>query len=153
MALAEELTGQPEEDRMQLEQHLGGVMIGMLMGFDEGVPQVVFPGNPEPQAISARSLTQLGPKDVGVQLALLFEDGRRSRPLIIGRILPSEQILPSVAIDGDLMRIEAKERIELRVGEAAIILEKNGHVTIRGTHVVSQADGSNRIRGGSVDLN
>jgi len=41
----------------------------------------------------------------------------------------------------------------LRVGKSAIIMEKDGHITIRGTHLVSHASASNRIRGGSINLN
>jgi hypothetical protein len=32
-------------------------------------------------------------------------------------------------------------------------MEKDGHITIRGTYLVSHASASNRIRGGSVNLN
>ena len=45
------------------------------------------------------------------------------------------------------------ERIELRCGRASLIMEKDGRITLRGTRVVSHASGTNRIRGGSVQLN
>jgi hypothetical protein len=138
---------------MQVDKTAGGVMIGMIMGFKGGLPLVVFPENPESTAIAARSLTELDSKDIGAQVALLFEDGARDRPLIVGRILYPDPTPPSAIQDGNLVKIEGKDRIELRVGSAAIILEKDGHVTIRGTHLVSHATGSNRIRGGSIDLN
>ncbi len=138
---------------MQVDKTAGGVMIGMIMGFKGGLPLVVFPENPESSAIAARSLTELDSKDIGAQVALLFEDGARDRPLIVGRILHPDPTPPSAIQDGKLVKIEGKDRIELRVGSAAIILEKDGHVTIRGTHLVSHATGSNRIRGGSIDLN
>lgn len=138
---------------MKVDQSLGGVIIGMLMGFKEGKPQVVFPENPAAHAIDARALARLGPDDVGSQVALLFEDGRRDRPLIIGRILHPEPISKSVVRDGELVSIVANERIELRVGKAAIIMEKDGHITIRGSELVTHASGSNRIRGASIDLN
>ena len=34
-----------------------------------------------------------------------------------------------------------------------MIMEKDGHITIRGTYVTSHASAANRIRGGSVNLN
>lgn len=132
-----------------------GVAIGLLLGFDAGSPMVVFPGNPQDHAIRARSLTQLGADNVGAEVALLFEDGRRDRPLVIGRIIEPART-PDAALvvrDGEHLRLTARERIELRVGKASIIMEKDGHITIRGTHLVSHASASNRIRGGSINLN
>jgi hypothetical protein len=86
---------------------------------------------------------------------LLFESGDASRPLIVGRIVdPSRRSpTPNVIRDGELVQITAQERIELRCGKATIILEKDGHITIRGTYVTSHASAANRIRGGSVNLN
>mgnify|MGYP000442229795 CR=1 FL=1 len=52
-----------------------------------------------------------------------------------------------------LWQITANERIELRCGKSSIVMEKDGHITIRGTYLVSHASASNRIRGGSVNLN
>lgn len=132
-----------------------GVVIGMLLGFSDGEALVVFAGNPADKAIGARALARLTPDDVGREVALLFEDGDRSRPLIIGRILepqPSPD-RPRVVRDGETFVVSANERIELRVGKASIVLEKDGHITIRGTYLVSHASAANRIRGGSVNLN
>ncbi len=55
--------------------------------------------------------------------------------------------------DGETVRITANERLELRCGKSVIIMEKDGHITIRGTYLVSHASAANRIRGGSVNLN
>ncbi len=123
------------------------------MGFEDGHPLVIFSENRSSSAIKARSLTPLTASDIGAQAALLFEGNDWSRPLIVGRILNPSSEIHNIVRDGSLVRIDATERIELRVGKAAIILEKDGHITVRGSHLVSQATGSNRIRGGSVDLN
>ena len=56
-------------------------------------------------------------------------------------------------LDGEVVRLEAKERIELVCGKASIILEADGHVTISGTHVVSASRGPNKIKGSTVTLN
>ncbi|MCZ4255594.1 DUF6484 domain-containing protein [Sulfitobacter sp. G21635-S1] len=142
---------------MELKEQVDGVVIGLLLGFEDGRPLVVYAGNPADHATPARSLTQLGADDAGSEVALLFEDGARDRPLIVGRIVEPvrapEDSTPRVIHDGQTVRIQAQERIELRVGKAAIIMEKDGHITIRGTHLVSHASASNRIRGGSVNLN
>ncbi len=140
---------------MDVRDQVEGVVIGLLLGFQEGSPLVVFPSNPRDHAIAARSLCALDAQDAGCEVALLFEDGDRDRPLIMGRIVePVRQDDASdILRDGETVRITAQQRIELRVGKAAIILEKDGHVTIRGTHLVSHASASNHIRGGSVNLN
>ena len=102
----------------------------------------------------ARSLARFTPDDLGAEVAILFEDADRARPLIIGRIIdPARSDTVRVVRDGELVRINATERIELRVGKSSIVMEKDGHITIRGTHLVSHASASNRIRGGSVNLN
>ena len=134
---------------------IDGVVIGLLLGFDGDAPLVVFPGNLQDHAIRARSLARLGASDTGCEVALLFEDGARDRPLIVGRIVEPvrDQTASMVIRDGECLNLTARERIELRVGKASIVLEKDGHITIRGTYLVSHASASNRIRGGSVNLN
>ena len=132
-----------------------GVVIGMVLGFQEAVPLVVFPGNATDHAIPARSLTRLGTADLGAEVALLFEDGDRARPLIVGKLVEprSPDSAPVVVADGQMLRLVAKERIELRVGKASLIMEADGHIPLRGTDLVSHASRSNRIRGGSINLN
>ncbi len=132
-----------------------GVVIGMILGFRGPAPLVVFPGNPKEEAIPARSLARLAGEDVGAEVALLFEEGDRMRPLIVGKLVEParDDAAPLVVADGQMLRLTAKERIELRVGRSSIVMEADGHITIRGTDLVSHAARSNRIRGGSVNLN
>ncbi|PDT34649.1 hypothetical protein CO671_20515 [Rhizobium sp. M10] len=136
-------------------ERIEGVVIGLLLGFDAGVPLVVFPGNPEETALRAKSLAELTSAMVGAEVALLFEGGDPSRPLIVGRIVDPARgaPTPNVVRDGERVQITAGERIELRCGKATIIMERDGHITIRGTYVTSHASAANRIRGGSVNLN
>ena len=131
------------------------VVIGMVLGFQDAVPLVVFPGNVQDKAIPARSLTRLGAGDLGAEVALLFEEGDFARPLIVGKLVQPKgpEAAPVVVADGQMLRLVAKERIELRVGKASLVLEADGHITLRGTDLVSHASRSNRIRGGSVNLN
>lgn len=135
--------------------HPDGVVIGMLLGIENGRPLVVFPSNPEETAIPARATVALTPADIGSEVALLFEDGDPGRPLIIGRVVehvasdPSKQVIR----DGEVVRVKAEERLELRCGKASIIMESDGRVTIRGSKLVSQSSGANLIRGGAVKLN
>lgn len=132
-----------------------GVVIGMILGFQDATPLVVFPGNLKDHAITARSLALLTAADTGREVALLFEDGDPARPLILGRLIEParDDAAPVVVADGQMLRLVAKERIELRVGKSSLVMEADGHITIRGTDLVSHASRSNRIRGGSVNLN
>lgn len=140
---------------MITDKVIDGVVIGLLLGFEDAAPLVVFPGNPRDHAVKARSLTRLSAADLGAEVALLFEDGARDRPLVIGRIVEPvrDRDAPMVVRDGEQVTLTARERIELRVGKASIVMEKDGHITIRGTYLVSHASAANRIRGGSVNLN
>jgi len=139
----------------RIAKRIDGVVIGMFLGFDGEAPLVVFPGNAKETAVRARSLTAMNSDMIGAEVALLFEDGNVGRPLIVGRIVdPARKAqAPQVIRDGELVRIVAEERLELRCGKATIIMEKDGHITIRGTYVTSHASAANRIRGGSVNLN
>lgn len=134
---------------------IDGVVIGMFLGMGDGGPLVVFPGNPSTDAVPARSLTELSSSMIGAEVALLFQDGDPLRPLIVGRIVEPahKSALTSVVSDGECVRISSGKRIELRCGKATIVMEHDGHITIRGTYVTSHASATNRIRGGSVNLN
>ncbi|RWA75171.1 MAG: hypothetical protein EOR43_01570 [Mesorhizobium sp.] len=139
----------------KIAERIEGVVIGIFLGFGDDAPLVVFPGNPRETALAARSLAELTSDMIGAEVALLFQDGDPGRPLIVGRIIdPAHRSnVPQVIRDGERMRITANERLELRCGQATIIMEKDGHITIRGTYVTSHASAANRIRGGSVNLN
>jgi hypothetical protein len=139
----------------EVTERIEGVVIGLLLGFDGPYPLVVFVGNPKETALPARSLTPLDAGMVGSEVALLFEGGDPLKPLVVGRIVEPRRAPADMAVvrDGETVRIVAGERIELRCGQSVIILEKDGHITIRGTYVTSHARASNRIRGGSVNLN
>lgn len=136
-------------------ERIEGVVIGILLGFEAGAPLVVFPGNPRETAMPARSLADLTSVTIGAEVALLFEGGDPTRPLVVGRIVEPvrKASTPNIVRDGERVRITGEERIELRCGKATIIMEKDGHITIRGTYVTSHASAANRIRGGSVNLN
>jgi hypothetical protein len=138
-----------------------GVVIGLLLGFRDGAPLVVFASNEKDHAIAARSLTHLGQDDVGSEVALLFEDGRKDSPLIIGRImepvrLPAEPqpSRPLVIADEDQpIVIKSRRSLEFRCGKASITMKADGTVTIRGTQILTRAERTNRVQGATVALN
>jgi hypothetical protein len=143
------------------QTRIDGVVIGILAGFDtEQRPLVVFPGNANETSLAARATTPLTTDDIGREIALLFENGDPSAPMIIGRVrhtkeieLKSEAVPQSVEVDGERRVIEAKQEIVLKCGKASITLTKAGKIVIRGTYVLSRSSGVNRIKGGSVQIN
>ena len=88
-------------------------------------------------------------------MALLFEEGDARRPLVVGRIVDPgrKSAAPVIRRDGEVVRVQAAERLELRCGKASVVMTADGRITIRGSTLVSHASASNRIRGGSVHLN
>ncbi|TIS57134.1 MAG: hypothetical protein E5W82_17450 [Mesorhizobium sp.] len=139
----------------EARERIEGVVIGAFLGFGDEAPLVVFPGNPEETALPARSLCELTVDMIGCEVALLFQEGDPRKPLIVGRIVKPTRMHETahVSRDGDHIKITGDKTIELRCGKSTIIMEKDGRITIRGTRLVSHASGSNRIRGGSIDLN
>jgi hypothetical protein len=93
------------------------------------------------------------------QTVVVFENGDRSRPIVIGFI---ETLQPSPAepvhvveadVDGKRVRVTAQDEIVLQCGSASVTLRRNGRVIIRGTYVESRSEGTNRIKGGQVQIN
>lgn len=155
-----ETTFDPQPD-LSAQARIDGVVIGVLTGFDTGQhPLVIFPGNPSNSALAARATTTLSNDDIGKEVALLFEDGNPSAPMIIGRLRHSKETIVQieeepriVEADGERKVIEAKEEIVLKCGKASITLTKAGKIIIRGAYVLSRSSGVNRIKGGSVQIN
>ncbi|MBZ9985876.1 DUF6484 domain-containing protein [Mesorhizobium sp. BH1-1-5] len=137
----------------KVTERIQGVVIGAFLGFGDEAPLVVFPGNLEETALPARSLCELTVDMIGCEVALLFQEGDPRKPLIVGRVVKPGASAPQVVRDGESVIITAKERIELRCGKATIIMDEDGRITIRGAHIVSHASGTQRIRGGSINLN
>lgn len=144
---------------MQSEvDRLDGVSVGVLLGFNaRGEPLVVFAGNPQDAAVPACTTASLQATDVGGEVALLFEDGDPTRPVVIGRLLRRsvEPLAPVVDVvrDGERLELRAQQEIVLRCGKASITLTRAGKVLIRGGFISSWSSGAHRIKGGSVHLN
>ncbi len=58
-----------------------------------------------------------------------------------------------VDVDGRRVLIEGQDEIVFQCGKASVTLRRNGKVVIRGTHVETVSDGTNRIKGGQVRIN
>jgi len=154
--------------------------VGWLAGWrggDDGAPLVDFAGNAA-GPLPARSTVALdrGTAEAAAGnrqgVVLLFEEGDPARPLIMGLLQrPSDTPMldlvlqaedeaegddappPEVAVDGRRVVLEGHDEVVLRCGKASITLRRNGKIVIRGAYLVSRAEGTNRIRGGSVQIN
>ena len=143
------------------QSQFSGVVIGLLVGYkDEQTPLVAFPGNPDENAMPARSTVLLGDEQIGKEVALLFEGGDPRRPILIGPIQHPGQSrddasadASSAEIDGERIVLAAKKEILFKCGKASITLTKAGKVLIRGAYVLNRSSGVNRIKGGSVQIN
>jgi hypothetical protein len=130
------------------------VVVGTLAGRDQhGGVLVDFPGCVD-GPVRARSLVGAGRAAAGREVALLFEQGDRRRPIVIGFLEPERTAdAPAVEVDGERVELTAEREIVLRCGKASITLTRAGKVLIRGEYVLSRASGVHRIKGGAVQIN
>src|SRR3954453_10596486 len=98
---------------------------------------------------SAAPPLRLEPGDV---VLTWWPEEESSHGVILGRVAGGHP-----AADGgdapDELLLEAKERVRLKCGEATVELRASGKVLVRGDDIVSRASRSNRIKGGSVEIN
>lgn len=105
-----------------------------------------------PGARPARSLvahTDLQPDDKVVVARLGAELGL----VVLGRLFDPLAPPRDVRVNGRKVSIEANSELILKCSSATIKIAHDGLVAIRGDRVVTQANGVNRIRGGSVEIN
>lgn len=137
------------------------VVIGELVAItDDGqTPLVLYPGQPGTSAVRAQSVVDVRGEQINRAVVLVFENGNPARPIVMG-VLRAGDSQPldapgqvQVDADGERMIVTAKEQLVLRCGKASITLTSAGKVIIDGSYVVSRATGTNRVKGGSVQLN
>lgn len=127
--------------------------IAKLVGFSDGRPQVDISGSVRLARLCGRLKTTLSREHIGRDVLLLLSG---HEPVIIDVVEDQvEQPLDAIetTIDGRRIQIEARDEVVLRCGEASITLRRNGRVVIRGAYVETRAKGTNRIKGGSVQIN
>jgi len=128
---------------------LGQIAVGTVGQFvAEGQVLVQVPGLEAP--ITAASLVPLLSGHIGQKVAVTLT--ARGPALILGLVWDGAQQL-DLNVDGERHLIRAEHEIELRCGEAAIVLNADGRIDIRGTYITSHASASQRILGGSVSVN
>jgi hypothetical protein len=131
-----------------------GVAVARFAGFDaEGRFLVTLGEGMAP--VQALSTVGLAPGDAGAAVVVAFEKGEARHPVIVGRVQPPHTETPALdaRVDGERVVLQARERIELRCGEASIVLTRAGKVLINGSYVLSRSSGANRVKGAYVGIN
>jgi len=157
-------TGEPMDVRELRAEPGNGVCVGWLVQVDrKGRAYVNFEGN-KLGPIAARSICARTQKSAGDQrreVLLVFDRGDPTLPIIVGIV--RETLFPDAEptdpdgdarhTEGRVLTWEAKEFLELRCGNASITLTNDGRAEVRGREIVSRASRTNKIRGGSVQIN
>jgi hypothetical protein len=104
--------------------------------------------------VPARSVVTVQPTDIGRDVLIVFEEGDRSRPVIVG-ILQDRAVQASadVVVDGKRVTVTADDELTLKSGKASITLGADGRIVIKGMEIVSRARGTNKVRGSTVLIN
>jgi hypothetical protein len=137
-----------------------GVVIGQLVALTDAscTPLVTYPMAGRDATARARTVVDLHSRHVGQPVVLAFDE--TNAPIVLGVLLgtdegPLETSPGHVEVDADGRRmvVSAQEQLVLRCGTASITLTSAGKVLIHGTYVLSRSSGTNRIKGGSIQLN
>ena len=162
----------------------GEIILGTITSIDVlGQPMVDYPLNPEKGALKAITTLVLTSQQVSRQVALLFNQGDLSQPIVIGLVhSPLQAMLynfqqdqetsfgnttsqdtqvelaanlgtDDVSVDGNKITFEAQDEMVFKCGKSSITLTKSGKVLIRGKYLLNRSSGVNRIMGGSVQVN
>lgn len=148
-------TSAPRATARLTGSRLPSVIVGRIAALQEsGVPLVDFPSNASGKLVPAQALVQITAADTGRNVALTFEDGDPSEPIIVGMFqIPSAAPSHEVKLDDESLILSAKKEVVIRCGKSSITLTNAGKVLIQGEYVLSRSSGVNKIRGGSIQLN
>ena len=150
---------------------VGGFCVGQIVHITkDGRALVDYAGN-QGGPVEARSVideksNQDNHCQENIPVLLVFENGDPTLPIIVGIV--RETLYPSTPLketahsvkppreailDGRKVSLDAKEEIVLRCGKSSVTLRKDGKIIVKGTQIVSQASGINKIKGASIRIN
>lgn len=132
---------------------VNGIVVGTLVHRDEArMPFVDFSMNPTGHPLPARTTVELKEDHDGRDVALMFEQNDVRKPIIIGLMhVPSSTV--EVAVDGAVQEVTAEKELLLRCGKSSILLRQDGKIIIKGENILSRARMTNKVKGGSIQLN
>lgn len=139
-----------------------GARIGRVVALaDGGVPMIEFSGNPH-GPLPARLALALADgdrlaaqwQDTEVLIVFIGQDLRQ--PVITGLLSTGLDDAMYRREDWDGFRalnLRAREELTLRCGDAKIVLQQDGKITIVGKNILARAFERHRIRGATVEIN
>jgi hypothetical protein len=131
-----------------------GVSIATFAGFNSD-DQFLVALSDELEPIKALSTIGLDEHEAGAKIVVAYERNNVRSPIIIGRL--QEKAAPSASanfkVDGERLVLHGEREIELRCGDASIVLTKAGKVLIKGNYVLTRSRGANKIKGAYIDIN
>ncbi len=150
-----------------------GTVIGRFAGYDVHGRPLASIESLGLSSVVVRTTIDMEQVAYGSEVVLAFAMGDPAQPLILGCLLPdaaapkpfstapagqaqqrASTLVPTeILADGERVVIQAEHEIELRCGDAAIILGCDGRIELRGTYITSKASATQRILGGSVNIN
>lgn len=137
-----------------------GTEMGRVVGVQAPALLVDVPGRGVLHARVAMPLSAAQAEEAavkGAEAVLLFIDGNPSSPIVMGLVHDGLAHAPGARqearVDGRRVVIEGHEEVVLKCGEATVTLHANGKIVISGAYVETHARGTNRIKGGSVQIN
>ncbi|PKG84093.1 hypothetical protein CXF85_09235 [Colwellia sp. 75C3] len=173
-----------DEEKLTQSIAPGEIVLGTIAAINAlGQPEVNFSLNPSEQALTAITTLALTQQQINRQVALLFNQGDLSQPIVIGLIhsplqamldnfeasqkntspqldeksesveLAASLNIDNVNVEGKKVTFEAEDEMVFKCGESSITLTKAGKVMIRGKYLLNRSTGVNRILGGSVQVN
>jgi Domain of unknown function (DUF6484) len=143
---------------------LSGAATARFHGFDlDDQPLVVDLPNLPGEIVLARTTIELRRRQIGATVVVLFEHGDIRRPIVVGilreplcrvaTVASARPQLVQMKVDDDQVVLSAEREIVMRCGRASITLTRSGKVIIKGSYIVSDSTGCNRIKGAAVDIN
>ncbi len=136
-------------------------VVGQLLALsqDGKTAYVGQPDIPDQAAVAAETTVDLHAHHIGQRVVVLLPSAPAQRGVVIGVVSPSGWPLDKppqgveVLANGQRLVVSAQREVVLRCGQASLTLHEDGCIELRGTSILTHAQGANRIRGGSVQLN
>lgn len=132
-----------------------GVVIGVVKSVDaDGRIWLNLPAPGPDLACAACCLCLPSELAPGRRVAVLFQEQNAGLAVVLGPVLAEMPIATEMSAENpDTLLFEAEKQITLKCGKSSIKLQPDGSVLIRGAYVLTRASGTNRIRGGNVQIN
>lgn len=147
-------------ERMTSNKGQQGVLVGEVASTDAlDVVWLRLPGMDGRLTRAAVTLCDTEELSPGRRVAVMFQTSEQVGAVVLGPVvaeLPlgqNEPATPEPLPRPDTLSFDAERSITLRCGKSSIQLLADGNVLIRGSYVLSRASGTNRIRGGNIQIN